>query len=219
MCLLYFAMQLPPLHKSKSMLNQQIADHSTMFTQGVKNSNIFMMSFVMYGAIQRSLWNTQGFLKNIDDSYMISAVLLRCQMDTLMRLYAYNLHSDPNKMAQQVLYKNAKFRDFYVIENGKKERFTDTYLHKRLNRIYPWFSGVYEMLSGFVHFGDVYGRLPIESTQDQNGEGFVNLRISPSDSIAVTDKSRAELAACMADTTDIILTFIASFLDGTKIRK
>ncbi len=209
----------PTFEESKAALNQLFEDHSTIFVNGLKNTNLYMVSFIMFGAMQRSLWNTKGFLKNIDESYMVAAVLLRCQMDTLMRLYAYRIHPEPNKMAHEVLYKGADFRSYYVEIDGKKEKFTDKFLHEQLTKIYPWFSNVYKNLSGFVHFGGIYGKLPINGTSEESGEFFAHLQISFNDPESVTENSREELTGCMAETTRIILGLIASFLDYSKIQK
>ena len=203
---------------SKAILNELLDSHTAIFKEGIPKTNIYMTSFVMYGALQRSLWNTNGFLKNVDESYIVCSIILRCQMDTLMRLYAYKIYPEPDHMAREVLYNNAKFENFHVLVGGKKQKFTDKFLHEELNKIYPWFSKVYETLSGYVHFGDVYGKLPIENAVDEGEDLTATLRLTKSDSSAVSEDSRKELTECMADTTDIILTLIASFLKSSKIK-
>ena len=210
-------MEYNDFEHAKTILKQKLEDHTAIFIKGVPKTNLYMMSFVMFGALQRSLWNTSGFLKNIDESYIVCSIILRCQMDTLMRLYAYKIYPEPNHMAQEVLYNNAKFKNFYIIVNGKKQKFTDKFLHEELNKIYPWFTNVYETLSGYVHFGDVYGKLPIENAVDEGENLMATLRLSISDSSAVSENSREEITACMADTTDIILTLIYDFLKKSKI--
>lgn len=175
-----------------------------------KQSNIYKTMFVFMGALQRSLWNCKGFLHNIDNDYFLSAYVLRSQMDTLMRLYAIGLYKDPELMADHLVLKRDKyFKDFYIYRDGKKYKFTDSFLKRELTKHYDWFSKVYENLCGMVHFSDIHSRVMWDMKDLE--KGVLEINLSDDDSPSMNFKARIELAECMKDTTDILLMYIEDY--------
>lgn len=134
-------------------IKQNISDQRQMFIEGFgaansPGSNIFMMSFMLAGIIDRTLSNIHGFCTLAEQkNFLCSASILRQQIDTAMRANAFNLVNDPENLADGI-FQGKRFSDFLDL-NGKKMK--DYYLREKLNEEYGWISEVYENTNEAVH--------------------------------------------------------------------
>ena len=74
--------------------------------------------------------------------------LLRVQIDTALRLHAFELVDDQQELLLAIL--DGGQINHMTSRGGKK--FTDKFLHTSLSTRYPWISRSYEEACGFVHF-------------------------------------------------------------------
>jgi len=103
------------------------------------------------GAIKRTVSTISGFRVLVESFNMICArVLLRTQVDTVLRFYSLFLVENPHDFAMKVISGNRidKLRD----KNG--QRMTDYYLRSKLVSKYPWIDEVYKRLSDYVHYSE-----------------------------------------------------------------
>lgn len=201
----------------KSILQEKQKDHHLIMVGNNINSNLRTTSFIFYGSLQRSLWNTRDFLKNIDSSYILAAIILRSQLDTLIRLHAFSIYPNPDEMAEKILFKEEKLRSFTIIVKGKNEKLTDKFLHEQLNMEYDWISNVYNKLCDFAHLSEMHAKIPFELKDKKNKIREFDFSLTHEDSIKFTDDLRTEVTRCMAHTTDAILTYISDFVEKNKI--
>lgn len=108
----------------------------------------FPFDFIVSAVLNRSLSMTNGFFSMIESrNYLCGGAILRLQLDSIMRLYAFYLVDDPHKLAMNILaggYIN-KYRD----RKGKK--LTDAYLRTMASDRYEFIDRVYKRTSSFIH--------------------------------------------------------------------
>ncbi len=112
---------------------------------------MFGIDLVVLSTLNRSLSLVDGFALMIETrNIMCAGALLRLQLDSLMRLYAFCLVEDPNPVLEQLL----RGDPLHKLKSRSGNELTDGYLHKELSRAYgewTWINSVYDATSGFVH--------------------------------------------------------------------
>jgi hypothetical protein len=109
---------------------------------------IFGVDLLVIAALRRALAVLHGFKILIENRNFVSAAaLLRLQLDSSLRLFAGTLVDDPHRLALEVI--SGKRIDQMVDRDGK--RMTDSYLVKKLTKLYPWIRNVYKQTSGYIH--------------------------------------------------------------------
>jgi hypothetical protein len=140
------------------------------------DTTLYVGDFLIFGALKRTLALSAGFRGHIRDrNFTCAGALLRLQLDTALRLYAANLHKNPQEYADAV-FKGARV-DKLKDKHGK--RLTDAYLAEKLSEKYPWVKSVYENLCDFIHFSNRHIFASMAKLDD--GERTVHLQISAED--------------------------------------
>lgn len=107
------------------------------------------MDFVMFGMIERNIALLDSFPYLVKTKNFHSlAPLLRVQLDSLLRLYAFQLVENQDELSRHIL-NGQSLRRF---EDRHKKRLTDNRLVESISKELPWVRPVYEKLSGWVHF-------------------------------------------------------------------
>jgi hypothetical protein len=111
---------------------------------------LYPMDLLANGASNRTLAQSTGFRRMIEDRNMVCAgSLLRLQIDTALRFYAAFIVADPHAFAHEVLKGTRvdKLKD----RDGKLLR--DAYLVERLAEAegLEWLARVYRETSGYIH--------------------------------------------------------------------
>ena len=110
---------------------------------------MYSTDFVMFGLIDRNIALLDSFPYLLKTKNFHSlAPLLRIQLDSLLRLYAFQLVENQEELSQHIL----KGRSLRLFEDRHKKRLTDDRLVKSISKDLPWVRPVYEKLSGWVHF-------------------------------------------------------------------
>ncbi len=177
-----------------------------MNTLGGSGAPMYVLDFVMIGAVKRSLNLTSGLLAMLQAQNMVcSRALLRMQLDTVSRLLAYTYVTDPENMAKGIIggKQIKKFRG----RDGKP--FTDTYLVDRMSQEHPWVRKVYDITSGYVHFSE---RQFFDSVHSKSGdrERMITLQVSHIDN-KFPEESWVEVAACFNHLSEIMVSVLASY--------
>lgn len=115
------------------------------------NNSMYVLDFIIIGAIKRSLSLATG-LRTLVNSKNMTCVraMIRMQLDTVSRLLAYTYVSNPSEVAKEVL--GGKPLNTFKCKEGKQLR--DAYLIQRMESEYPWVNDVYKYTSGYVHFSE-----------------------------------------------------------------
>lgn len=111
---------------------------------GISKINHYIISIA-----NRAISLNRGFvILSQSNNYQSAISLMRLQMDNCLRLYAMSLYGNLGEFYEKVLkgesIRNLKDRD------GNK--MTDTYLVKKIDKIFPQFEPLYKKLSGHIHF-------------------------------------------------------------------
>lgn len=186
-------------------LTQRLIEGGTKILGG-SNSSIFVLDFIVIGAIKRSLSLVSGISAMIRAKNMVCArALLRMHLDTVTRLLGYTYVEDPERIAREVTG-GAQLRKF---KSREGDALTDAYLVARLSKEHPWVQRVYNFTSGYVHFSE---QQFFDSVRSVSGDDERTLRLQIGH---VDDKfpefSWAEIAACFSELTGMLLSVLSSY--------
>lgn len=114
--------------------------------------SMYFSSFVIIGAVKRSLALSKGFCTLIrDKNFTSAAALLRLQLDTALRLRAALLYDGSYEEFARRVFHGEPMNKMKAAD-GKK--MTDSYVAESMNAEHPWVKEVYGQLRDFVHFSD-----------------------------------------------------------------
>lgn len=137
-----------------------------------EGSPIYHQHFIIAGVLDRTLSNIHGFLTlSKEQNFLCCAAILRLQIDTAMRVNAFNLVDDPNALSEQIM-KNKRFSEI-VDRDGKQMK--DWYLRKKLSEKHPWIDSVYEETSGAVHLSSRHIFASVEAPEGSEDSVVFNV--------------------------------------------
>jgi hypothetical protein len=114
-------------------------------------SDMYVMHYLLFGALKRTLAHADGFRKHINDrNFICAGTIMRAQLDTALRLNALSLVKDPEQFASDVM----AGRPINKMKDAKNHRLTDAHLAKELSEQFPWVQEVYDNLCEFGHFSN-----------------------------------------------------------------
>ena len=129
--------------------------------------------------------------------------LLRTQLDSMMRLYAFSLVANPHDMAVKVLGGT----HIRKIKDRSGNQLTDAYLVSKLSKDIEWLPRVYERTSGFVHLSDRLVGMTMKA--EENGK----LSIVVADTDDMPEVSWEEVIKCFLHATHVVLHFLDTWAD------
>lgn len=173
---------------------------------GEEGAPMYVLDFIVLGAVKRSLSLAAGLLVLIEAKNIVCArAVLRMQLDTLTRLSAYLYVDDPEQMAKEVL--GGKALKKFKSTDGNP--LTDGYLVDRLSERFPWVRKVYDFTSGYIHFSERQFFDAVYSVGD-NEERTVRLAIGRTDD-KYPEASWEELPACFNHLNLILEEFLTAY--------
>ena len=169
---------------------------------------MFSLDFLAVAALNRSLSNSSAFVQLVRaQNYLVSASLVRLQLDTFLRFFASYLVSNPHEFAASVLKGTAVRK----LKDRSGSLMTDRFLVNSVAGEFPWAPNVYESTSGFIHLSDKHIFSAIHSVQ---GDGTLSMHIG-SDPARFTDNLWCEMAEGFIAATDALFRY----LEGWKFTK
>lgn len=177
-----------------------------METLGGAGASMYILDFVMIGAVKRSLSLASGMQSMVQAQNMVcSRAILRMQLDTVSRLLAYSYVKDPEAMAKALIggtpIKKFKSRD------GKP--LVDGYLIDQMTQAHPWARKVYDFTSGYVHFSEKQFFDSIQSIGSDQ-DRTIQLQVSHIDN-QFPEFSWEETVACFNELLKIIQSLLGSY--------
>ncbi len=195
-------------------LNQSLArlkslrDELPLLGNSIMNSKVkefYPFDFVTIGIIKRSLNISTAIVELVENLNMVCArALLRMQLDTALRLFAFWIVNDSQDLASKVMggvsINKSKDRD------GNK--MTDSYLARKLGEAYDWVPRVYKYTSGYIHFSERHLFDPISEMNEE--ERTVSFIITNKDE-KFPEFSWLELVDCSSKCLEIIRYFLKDY--------
>lgn len=177
-----------------------------MRTLGGAGAPMYVLDFVMIGAVKRSLSLASGLLSMVQAQNMVCArAILRMQLDTVTRLLAYTYVENPEEMAKAVIggtpLKKFKSRDGKALVDG--------YLVDQMTKDHPWVRKVYDFTSGYIHFSERQFFDSIHSLGNDQ-ERTMQLQVSQIDN-NFSEFSWEETVACFNELLKIIEGLLVSY--------
>jgi hypothetical protein len=168
---------------------------------------IFPIDLVTILVAKRTVSTAAGFASLVEQHNMVCArTLLRTQIDSMLRLYAFTLVDDPHDLAKKIL----SGVDLGKIHDRNKDQMRDGHLKKLLGKDLPWLEEVYKRTSGFVHLSDEL--IGLTMGVDEHNDHF-----KPKCAITETDEmpeaSWVEVIECFLETSHVILHLIDTWVE------
>lgn len=177
-----------------------------MAVLGGADAPIFVMDFIVIGAIKRTLSLASALLVLIETRNMVCArAVLRMQLDTISRLCAYLYVNNPEQMAKDII--GGKALNKFKCTSGKP--LSDKYLVDRLTERFPWVRNVYDFTSGYVHFSERQFFDTVHSVGSEE-ERTLHLSIGRTDE-KYPETSWEELPACFNHLNLILEEFLSTY--------
>lgn len=156
--------------KLESIENTHI--HKAMSILEAHERKLYPLDLLFLAALNRSRSYTGAFLDLMrKENYLAAAPMIRQQVDSILRLSASRLVTNPHEFAVKVLAGEPirKMKDLH----GNK--MTDAYLLRTFKNENPWIEGVYNAGSGFIHLSEkhIFGVFT-----GANDDGTINMCIS-----------------------------------------
>lgn len=171
---------------------------------------IFPLDILTQLVAKRAVSTASAFASLIEQRNMIGArVLLRTQIDSVIRLNAFQLVDDLHGTATKVLQGEHLRR----LKDRTGQKMTDAHLVAMLGKHIEWLPRVYERLSGIVHLSDEF--LGLTATAFDEPHRTVTISISEIDQLP--DASWEEVMQCFLAASHLILHFIDSWADRKSV--
>ena len=170
-----------------------------------RSMSMSSMDMVIIGIVKRCLSTTSAIEKLVLEWNMTCArAVLRMQLDTMLRLSAFWLSSDPQKMAMDFI----AGKQINRMKDKDGCKMTDSYLSRKLGKQFDWIPKVYEYTSSYIHFSE---RPFFDSISEiNNKERMANFVINDKD-YYFPEFSWVELVDCAADCLIIIKCFLGKY--------
>ena len=167
-------------------------------------NGIYSVDLVAIGSIDRSVHIGAGLKILVDRFNMLcSRILLRSQIDTVLRFFSIFLVDQPTAFALQIL-NGVRIN---LLEDSSGNRLTDSYLVSRIKREQPWIPDLYRTLSNYVHFSNQH----IFGTIQEIDEGIVTAGIYEED-VNQPEINWLEVVECYNKISDVLISFIERWL-------
>ena len=167
--------------------------------------SMYPMDMVIIGIVKRCLSTTSALEKLVLEWNMTCArAILRMQLDTVLRLSAFWLSPDLQRMAMDVM----GGKQINKMKDRDNCKMTDLYLSRKLGERFDWIPRVYKYTSGYIHFSERHLFDPIREINDK--ERTVNFVINDKD-YNFPEFSWVEVVNCAADCLLIIKYFLGKY--------
>ena len=167
--------------------------------------SMYPMDMVIIGIVKRCLSTTSALEKLVLEWNMTcSRAVLRMQLDTVLRLSAFWLSPDLQKMAMDVM----GGKQINKTKDRDNCKMTDSYLSRKLGERFDWIPRVYKYTSGYIHLSERHLFDPIREINDK--EGTVNFVINDKD-YNFPEFSWVELVNCATECLQIIKYFLDKY--------
>jgi len=111
-------------------------------------------------ALDRSMHNFDAFVSLLgQDNGQCAVVILRAQLDTLLRYFAHTLFPDPHQFAENV-FNGVQIRKMKdpnpapADKKGEDPNLNDGYLKMKFGEIHDWIPDLYDQCCAFAHFSN-----------------------------------------------------------------
>ncbi len=192
----------------ESYLNEIFEDLHNLETHFIKEASIFLqtntytMDLYYSAIINRAIALIRGFITlSKENNYVSSIPLIRIQVDNCLRFYATTLVDDYD----------AFFMDFMKgehvgnIPDASGKKMTDTYLVKKLNKLFPGIHKLYKNTSGYVHLSNQHTFLQTSIVKERT----IGIRIGNFDFYNIDKK--VDFAYNMFKASEILLDLIKNW--------
>ncbi|WP_374500048.1 hypothetical protein [Pseudoxanthomonas sp.] len=167
------------------------------------DSKLFALDLLAVAALNRSLSNCSAFTQLARSrNYLVSAALVRLQLDTFLRFFASYLVASPHDFASAVLAGT----EVRKIKDRSGALMTDRHLAESAAPSFPWVPSVYKATSGFIHLSDKHIFGAIERVQD---DGALSMLIGSG-----SDRFPAELWTEMTEGFIAATDALFQYLEG-----
>lgn len=163
------------------MLERELTAKAATILQ--PDAPIYYLDLFAIGAANRTLAQSRGFRAMIESgNFPSAAVLLRTQIDTVMRVNGIKYLDNPEDQLSRVFKGTSTFRQLVSCQKtrkGKPIRMQDSFLLEKLQEDEPWIEEIYRQTSDFVHLSFRHLYSSIKNIEDE-GQIF-HLEVSGED--------------------------------------
>jgi hypothetical protein len=178
-----------------------------------KNNDLYPLDMLAVAALNRACSQLDAAIDLIrKQNYLVTASLIRLQLDSCIRLYGAWLVENPHEYAAHAL-KGIKLGK---LKSRSGDFLTDAYLRNSLSKEFPWISKVYENASGFIHLSEKHIFSAITNFDDVSNK--LTMLVGPNQK-HIPDTKYLELASALSHITLVLLWLVKGWIKTKDIGK
>lgn len=174
------------------------------------NSNLYSPDLFFVGVINRFVMLSKGIRMHIEQrNFVCAAPLVRCLLDSLLRLYAVSLVDDKDSLLLQIIEGG---RSINRTKDRDGEFMNDKYLVRKLAGLTqkPELVALYNDTSGFVHFSEKHLFASAKLSSEDNRFRF---SIGGREDSFFPDSAYEEVTTAAHDMFEILFVFLVSWIN------
>jgi hypothetical protein len=145
-----------------------------------------------------------------DNNYIAAVPIIRMQVDNCLRFYAVTLVQDHNSFFLEYL----SGTHIGKIKDSTGKEMNDTYLAKKLDKIFPGIYKLYKSTSGYIHLSNEHAFLNSKIAENNGQARSMTINIGNSDFFS--PERKIEFAFNMLTVSEIFILLIHTWLDEKK---
>ena len=127
-------------------------EEAKILASGIIGENLTIEDMFFVSALNRRVQFIDGIVELLNTRNLTCAgVLVRTQLDNLMRVFAAFISKDRTSFIDKYL----SGKPIRNMKDTNNQKMTDAYLKKRISEYYPSIETVYNKSSGYVHLSEV----------------------------------------------------------------
>ncbi|HEL1013319.1 hypothetical protein KP781_04460 [Streptococcus equi subsp. zooepidemicus] len=187
-------------------------EKSKTIVAGIMDENSTEVDMFFISALNRRVQFMDGIIELLKTRNLTCAgILVRTQLDNLMRVFAAFISDDRRKFIQASL--NGK--GIRNMKDNQNKKMTDFYLKKRISEYYPEIEEIYNKSSGYVHLSEVAFHQAFWIDKSDGKDSFrFSVGLSPREEL---NPVLIECAEVFCHFTEIEYDFYQKIIDSKKI--
>lgn len=174
------------------------------------NKDIYDFDFLMVTVADRTLKHSRGFRTLLEDkNFSCAVILIRCQIDTIMRCYASRAYEGGVK---DFIYKFLSSERIDLLKSKDGEKMRDSNLIKIVEKEYPGIEELYKKTCEYIHMTGNHFFMSFGSSIKKSDEKKIEGYISIYDTSA-SNNDYIEIVEIFATITKYIFNEIKKYIE------
>lgn len=180
--------------------------------QKADGGKMYSTDIFALAVLNRSVSNIRAFIVLLENNFPAAAVMVRLQLDSLLRFFALHLVDNPHELASRILHGDQLDK----IKDRSNQKMKDAYLRKKVfeqEEGIDWIESVYRETSGYVHLSHKHLYCMMEQYRAIGPDGK-EIEVYNADFVSAA----LEAAECIRHTTELLLHYVHGWILTKEVK-